>query len=359
MMRAQDTLQDDFREVGPWAQAVGLAFRFLFGLVCLIAVGWLFSNLRSVPSDSQAVILRFGAVARIQGAGLVLALPRPIETVVLVPAPARQIALRVDRLDPSGGDSAATSAGQDLDRDPRRNAGFLLTADGNVVHLNAVVVYQVSDPAAYVLQQASIGRDLQRIFVASAIGVIGRRDLDSVLVARPEIAARDGETARRERLRADVVNAMNTRLAALAAQSAGLGATIRRVDLLLAMPGRAKAGFDNVLVVTQNADTAVANARTAAQLALQDANGRKDKIATDSTAAADEAVARARSDTASIAALAQQARDTSQSMQMSRLYYERIGGILKKAGQVDAVDKDGGARTILSVGAAMPHRAPN
>lgn len=350
--------EEDFREVGHWSQAIALAFRFLFGLVCLLAVGWLFSNLRSVPSDSQAVILRFGAVARIQGSGLVLALPRPIETVVLVPAPARQISLRVDRLDQPGGD-VATTTGHDLDRDPRRNAGFLLTADGNVVYLNAVVVYQVNDPAAYVLQQAWIGRDLQRIFVASAIEVIGRRDLDSVLVARPEIAALDAETARRERLRADVVEAMNTRLAALAAQSASLGAIVRRVDLLPAMPGMAKAGFDNVLVAAQHADTAVANARTAAQLALQDTNGRSDKIATDATAAADEAVAKARSDTASIAALAQQARDTSQSMQLSRLYHERIGGILKKAGHVDVVDKDGGARTILSVGAATQPRAAN
>src|ERR1700684_791105 len=90
-------ISDDLREVGPWGQSVALAFRFLLLGAVVIALGWLVSNIRQVPPDSQAVIVRLGAVARVQGPGLLLALPRPIDQVVLVPSSARQIQFAIGR----------------------------------------------------------------------------------------------------------------------------------------------------------------------------------------------------------------------------------------------------------------------
>ena len=84
---------------------------------------------------------------------------------------------------------------------------------------------------------------LQRLFIASAISVTAGRDLVSVLVARPEVASRAGEVNRRERLRADLVNAVNRRLNQLASQGAGLGITVSRVDLVPSIPAGAKAAF--------------------------------------------------------------------------------------------------------------------
>ena len=51
--------------------------------------------------------------------------------------------------------------------------------------------------------------------------------------------------------------------------------------------------------------------------------------------------------TASIAALSRQDPDMSRAMQMSRLYYDRVGPILKKAGHVEIVAKDGTTKLIL------------
>ena len=42
--------------------------------------------------------MRFGDVARVQGSGLLLAWPRPIEQIVVLPAPARQIQFHIDPL---------------------------------------------------------------------------------------------------------------------------------------------------------------------------------------------------------------------------------------------------------------------
>ena len=75
---AKDRAEPD----GIWAQSARITFRFLFGAVGFIALGWAVSNIRQVQPDSWAVVLRFGNVVRQQGAGLLIAWPRPIEQIV-------------------------------------------------------------------------------------------------------------------------------------------------------------------------------------------------------------------------------------------------------------------------------------
>jgi len=341
--------RDELKEVGPWGQAVAISFRFLlFGAVA-IAIGWLVSNIRQVPADSQAIILRFGAVARVQGPGLLLAWPKPIEQVVLIPGGARQMQLSIDRFQDSavGADRYVSILGYVPSDRARLNSGFLLTGDSSVVHLVAQIYYQITDPVAYVIAQDHVAPALQRLFIASTVDAVAGRDLDTILVARPEIAARNEEAARRERLRADLVNAVNRRLQALAVQDAPLGVTVSRVDLVPSIPGGAKDAFDGVLVVTQEAEQVIANARTNAEQSMQEANRMKDRITTDATARAEEAVSSATVATASIAALGHNDTGMSQAMQMSRLYFDRIGPIVKRAGHVEVVAKDGSTRLLL------------
>ena len=173
------------------------------------------------------------------------------------------------------------------------------------------------------------------------------RDLDTILVARPEIAARNEEAARRERLRSDLMVAVNQRLEELAKSGAGLGVIVSRVDLVPAIPSGAKGAFDNVLVITQSAEQGIANSRTNAEMSMQEANQSKDRTTTNATAAAEEAVSNATVATASIAALGSQNIDMSHAMQMSRLYYDRIGPILKKAGHLRVIGTDGTGRLLL------------
>jgi regulator of protease activity HflC (stomatin/prohibitin superfamily) len=342
-----DTAGDeDLQAAGPWGQSVALAFRFLFFVVCAIAVAWCVSNIRKVPADSQAVVMRFGSVVRVQGVGLLLAWPEPIEQVVILPSAARQIEFRVAALD-TGTEPGEDASSFDVSADPRQNAGFLLTGDSNVVHLQATLFYQITDPVAYMVSGPHIAPALQRLFIASAVVVCAGRDLDSILVARPEVAAQAQEAAKRERLRADLVNAVNRRLDDLAAQGVSLGIHVSRVDLAAALPIGAKTAFDDVLTATQNAETDIAVARTKAQISSQQANREKDRILTDATARAEETTSDAQTRTAPIAALAQQAHDPSRTMLLTRLYYDRASALLKKAGHVEAVDPSGSVHVIL------------
>jgi regulator of protease activity HflC (stomatin/prohibitin superfamily) len=337
----------ELRDIGPLGQSIAHAFRFLFLAACVIAAGWFFSNIHQIPPDSQAVVIRFGAVARVQGPGLLLAWPRPIESVVVLPGHDRQIPLQISTFMEGQIPDTDTSQAFNLDPDPRLNAGFLLTGDSAVVHLQAQLFYQIANPAAYMTASEHIAPALQRLFVASAISIVASRDLDSILVARPEIASRANEAVRRERLRVDLVDAVNRRLDELTASGAELGVRVSRIDLVPSIPAGAKSAFDNVLVVVQSAQTDIATANTNAQMTLQDANRNKDRTFTDATAAADERISDAKVQTDSITALSQQAQGMSRTMQLSRLYFDRINKLLRKPARVETVDQTGAVHVLL------------
>jgi regulator of protease activity HflC (stomatin/prohibitin superfamily) len=347
-----DVSKDDIREVGAWAQAVALSFRFLLAIAIAIAVGWMASNVRQVPADNQAVVVRFGKLARVHGPGLLLALPPPLETVSLLPAAARQISLKIERFaDGGSSDTSNKTMGFDINENPRLNSAFMLTGDSSVVHLEAQLIYQISDPQAFMVSQDDVRPALQRLFIASAIATIGGRDLDAILVARPERASNAAVAARRERLRADLMQAVNDRLQKLAAQGAPLGIAINRVDLVPSIPRGAHDAFDSVLAVTQESERAIAASNTNKELIGAKAQSEADGIRSSASAAAEENVSKATVATASIAALSTTNQDMSRGMQMSHLYYDRLGPILKKAGRVQLVAPDG---TITTLPGARP-----
>ena len=340
-------LARDMREVGPWGQAVALSFRFLLFGAVVIALGWSVSNIQQIPADSQAVIVRLGTVARVQGPGLLLAWPKPVEQVVLVPGPARQLQLPISRFQDGISDPQIEALeGYVPSQESRLNSGFLLTGDSSMVHLVAQIFYQVTDPQAYMISADHVAPALQRSLIAATIDTLATRNLDTILVARPEIASRNEEAARRERLRSDLLNAVNRRLEALSESGASLGIAVSRIDLVPSIPGGAKDAFDNVLVVTQDAERGIASGRTVAELSMQEANQTRDRITTGATAGAQEAVSNATAATASIAALGKNNADMTRGMQMARLYFDRIGTIVRKAGHVEVVDRDGSARLI-------------
>jgi regulator of protease activity HflC (stomatin/prohibitin superfamily) len=329
---------------GPWAQAAQLAFRFFFLAVCLAAIGWLLSNFRQVPPDSRAVVFRFGDIARQQDAGLLMAWPTPVERVLLLPSVDRQIEFKIPRFEPG-------QAGRDylISYDPRQNAAFLLTGDASVVHLEGTLLYHIVDPAAYALSMEHVSPALERLFVASAVSVCAQRDLDAILVARPELGANAGAAARagREQLRTDLMTAINQRLDDLARQGAGLGIAVSRVDLAAAIPSGAKSAFDYVLVVSQQAETDVAQARTRATTVALQANQERDRLLADAVAKAEERTTDAKRRTATVNALTDGASGVSGQMLIDRIYFDRVGPLLSGAARVDTIDKEGGINLML------------
>ncbi len=198
----------------PWLQAGRLAFLALFGVTLLAALAWAFSNVRQIGPENRAVVLRLGALERLAGPGLLLAWPQPLEQVVLLPSAEQVIERRVEGLLRS---EQARRADLDvsLSSDALAGSGYLLTGDAGVVQLDVRVFYKVDDPYAYVLQGAHVLPALDRLVARNAVQVCAARDLDTILVARPELLGNDSAVAeRRERLRGDLVQGINHSLAA-------------------------------------------------------------------------------------------------------------------------------------------------
>lgn len=334
--------------VSPWIQAGRLAFLALYAVTVLAALAWAFSNVRQIDPQSRAVILRFGALDRVQNAGLLLAWPRPVEHVILLPAADRVLERRVENL-------LRSDAALQADRvasfaspvsDALAGSGYLLTGDAGVVQLDVRVFYKVSEPYAFVVQGEHVLPALDRLVTRSAISLTAARDLDTILVARPELIGRDNQAAeRRERLRSDLLQGINRRLADLAATGQGLGIEVVRVDVQSSLPGPAVSAFNAVLTASQQADQAVANARTEAEKLTQTAREDADRALQIAHAQASERLAKASADTATVLSLAKTQESDPQTL--LRLYRERIPGILRQAGSVTTVDPQDDSRLII------------
>lgn len=337
---------DRKKDASPQVQAVRLAFLALFAIMAMAAVGWMISNIRQIAPESRAVVLRMGALNRIQNSGLLLAWPQPFEQVLLVPASANVLERKIQGLLRSI-DAKTDETDTAPESDALAGSGYLLTADASVVHLDIQVFYRVTDPFDYVIQGSHVIPALDRLATRSAILVCASRDLDGILVARPELVASNNGTAeRRERLRADLVKSVNDSLNALSARGAGLGIEVERADVQSSLPVQAVAAFDGVLTASQQAEQAVAAARNDAAKQGQAAAQAADLAVQIATAQATERIGKARTDTATITGLAVAQGNDSPGL-LLRLYRDRIATILSQAGSVITVDPRDDSHLIL------------
>ncbi|WP_370600973.1 protease modulator HflK [Pseudomonas nitroreducens] len=337
------------REEGtsPWLQAGRLAFLALYGVTLLAALGWALSNVRQIGPESRAVVLRMGALERIQNAGLLLAWPRPFEQVVILPSADRVIERRVETLLRSGLAQKSDLDGS-LANDATAGSGYLLTGDAGVVQLDVRVFYKVTAPYDFVLQGDHVLPALDRLVARNAVAVCASRDLDTILVARPELIGADSSVAeRRERLRGDLQQGINRSLAALVSAGNGLGIEVERVDVQSSLPREAVSAFNAVLTASQQAEQGVAAAQNDAARQLQAANQAADRTLQVAHAQASERLARSQADTATITSLAQAQQQHADPGLLLRLYRERVPGILSRAGSVTTVDPRDSGHLIL------------
>lgn len=333
---------------GPVEQALRIGLRALRVVTLLLAAGWLSANVRPVPPDKQAVVMRFGRVVRVQQAGLVLALPRPVERVVLLPGPDQQLRFRVavgTAQHLSGIEDVASLASAEV---IPTTTGAYLTGDGGVVLLDTVLTYRVSDVAAYVVAEAHVAPALRRLFMAATVEVAARRGLDDFMAVRDRSGAGDGgPQAQREAVRGELVREVNRRLRDLAARGDGLGVEVTRADMTAFLPPAAKPAFDAVLEAAQRADQGAAAARTDAARTAQGADRDRDRVLAEVHAATAERVAEARAGIAPVVALEGQMTAQARPGLLDQAYRERVASILRAAGSVTAVDGSGGTQVIL------------
>jgi regulator of protease activity HflC (stomatin/prohibitin superfamily) len=341
---------------GPLLQSVTIGFRAIYLATALLALVWLASGIRQVPPDSRAVVTSFGRIVRVQSAGLLIALPPPIQTVRIIPGAEQLLRHTVSPVPRAAGldDVVDIANGEPM----QGSAGSYLTGDGGVVLLDAVLTCRITDPVAYVIAEAHIAPALDRLFRTAAIAVAARHKLDDFLVTHPDLVAAGGSAAQLQAVRDELATTLNDRLRTLAAAQAGLGVEVERIDITAYLPIAAKRAFDAVLSADQRADQALARARTDAERRRQEAERERDRLLTVARANAAEQVSRADAATARITALAAQATGDARDSLLDRLYRDRIAQLLHQIGHVTTVDPRGGARVILPASGVGPGGTP-
>jgi len=336
---------------GPIAQSVAIGFRVVYAVTLLLIVVWLVSNIREIPSDSQAVVTRFGRIVRTQASGLLIAWPRPIEQVQLLPGPQRLLSQDIAAL-PAPSDKAQALIGPGAQGAQSQAVSPYMTGDGNILVLSASLIYRITDPVAYALAESHVAPALDRLFRATTVRVTAGRGLNEFLVVETaDEQADDGAAqpvaALRGEVREALLSAMNERLQSLADSQASLGIAIERIDMTAYLPPDAKTAFDAVLLATQAADRGVAMARTDAERRRQEAARERERLLSASQATAKELVSKANVDTSRISALEQEATTTTRGSMIMREYRNGVAEIIGRTQSVTLVDPQSGARFIL------------
>ncbi|MFC7336544.1 protease modulator HflK [Haloferula chungangensis] len=243
--------------------------RWLFAALLLF---YALSGVRSVRSNEQALLLRFGKIQpEIHGPGLLIGMPDPFDRLVRFET-GREFSIPLNGWATGGvkisdpetalelNDEQLTRAIQKSPNDPDSEAvpekpagstldpvvdGYTLTADFNIIQGRFVLRYRINDPFLYATAGDDIDTLLSRLAYRALSSQIGTRNIDSSLTAdRRELAARAADSTR------------------ILAGELNLGVSITAIDIIeLAPPSQVVAAFEDVSNARQFAKTIYENSR--------------------------------------------------------------------------------------------------
>jgi membrane protease subunit HflC len=151
----------------------------LVGIVLL-----LWTSLFTVPSDSVAVVQRFGRYVEVVPAGLHVRLPLGIDTATIVPVK-RQLKQEFGFTTPGASDPY--QGGRDGRRETKRETE-MVTGDLNAALVEWVVQYRISDPVKFLFEVREPSETLRYVSESVMREVVGDRTVDEVItIGRQEI----------------------------------------------------------------------------------------------------------------------------------------------------------------------------
>ncbi|MBI3415762.1 MAG: protease modulator HflK [Verrucomicrobia bacterium] len=268
------------------SQALADALRSSFGIVkvimAILAIAFFCSGIFTVPSQSVAVILRFGRPIGVgEGSllqpGLHFAFPYPIDEVVIVPiGQSHSVSSTVGwyattpELELTNSENPA---GESLN--PAMD-GYVLTADGNIIHVRSTLRYRIDNPIRYAFNFANgtnanlfagASNILQNALNSALFHTAARFNVDNAL--RDQVPFKERVFARVNQL----------------IDEQGLGVTLETGDLQIIPPRQVQDKFKQVLDEQQNLANARDTARGTANEIISKAKGEAAAIVNTAEAA--------------------------------------------------------------------------
>ncbi|MEO1366002.1 MAG: protease modulator HflK [Acidobacteriota bacterium] len=309
------------RMARPAIEVLGAVIRNAHWPLALLFVAYLFSGVTAVKPDEVALVLRFGSLVgsspgeQIHGAGLLWALPRPLDEVIRVPI-GKVHEVEIDDLWPSSARvREASEPGRAQAIDPERE-GYCLTGDRNIVQLYLLARYRVLDPVAYALLQEDPHALLRSVVQAEVVRATGRESIDAVLSEERKVlgnTVRAGAQARLDAARA--------------------GLELIAVEIAdFAPPAAVIPSFVEVNTAYIEGYQTYVEAQRYRETVLPKAESDRDQMLADARIYATDLVADARGDARAFEAVAAEYRKNPEVV-AERLYIEGVERVFQKAGK--------------------------
>ncbi|HKX61712.1 MAG TPA: protease modulator HflK [Verrucomicrobiae bacterium] len=269
---------ESFEDAGSQALADALrsSFAIVKVLMGVLVVVFLLSGFFKVEPQEKAVILRFGRPvdnARLLESGAHWAFPPPIDEIVRIPIG------QIHTVNSSVGWFPVNALGEPLEAEPLPGQGlapvrdgYLLSGDGNILHLAATLRYRIAEPGLrYLLDFANASNLVMNAFNNALIYAAARYSVDDILT-RDQAGFRETTRARLEEL----------------VERHDLGIMVEQIDNLRVLPPRQlKFAFDQVLEAEVRRSKEINDARTYENQTLSqaraEAEARKNTAATERT----------------------------------------------------------------------------
>lgn len=175
--------QDRLKSMIPGGSPRGV---IIMAIVVLAGLGaW--TSYYTVPSDSVAVVQRFGAYLKEVPPGLHFKLPLGIDDATIVPVK-RQLKQEFGFTTPGARDPYQSSRTRNGAREIQKLETQMVTGDLNAALVEWVVQYRISDPVKFLFEVREPGETLRYVSESVMREVVGDRTVDEVItIGRQEI----------------------------------------------------------------------------------------------------------------------------------------------------------------------------
>ena len=294
-------------------------------LIVLVLLGvWASSGMYTVGPSQVGLVKRFGKFVGQTGPGFHYHLPSPIESVVIV----EQRSVRTEEI------GFRSRAGLPSTEYPtREEEALMLTGDFNIIRLETVVQYDVTDAETFAFQV----EDHRRIIREAAQAVIREKvalhKVDEALTEKREVIANQIQQELQELLK-----------------EYGTGLRIINVRLQEVTPPtkQVAAAFDDVNSAVQDKERLIFEAKRYSNEQLPRAEGQAQKILNESEAYKQSRILQAQGDVARFSAVLERYK-LGKEVTEARLYIETMEQILPTLSKVIVSKEAGGMLKLLNL----------
>jgi len=282
--------------------------------VVILALLIVSTGFYTVQSNERGVVLRFGKIRSVTQPGLHFKLPWPVETVY------RPRVEEVKRIEIG---FVTVDPGPPARYQPVGEESLMLTGDTNIVDLDLIVQYQISDPVGYLFNVRDVNGTVKDAAQAAIRQVVGDSAIDDIMTTGKTEAALQVQ---------EILQSLVDRYEC--------GVRIVTVQLQDVYPPESvRAAFAAVNSAREEKNQMMNEAEAYKERVVPEAKGRAEKMLREAEGYREERIARAQGDTSRFLALLEEYQKAPE-VTRRRLYIETLEKVLPgmKKYLVDAED---------------------